>query len=550
MTPEALRQALADALARQAELERLNEVLQQRSRDQETITSLFNHAVLGMYRTSMDGRPILGNQALSTLLGFASFEDLVAQDRAAQYDGIEVNATYSRTRFRQEVEASHGQVVGLESQWTRPDGEVITLRESAWAVLDAQGRVEGYEGILEDITEVRRLEEALRASEAQNQRLAKAESLARMAASIAHHFNNKLQSVMTNLELVEDPPGGADPAAFLALAKKATDEAAVVSRLMQVYLGHSTGTQEPVRLADLCRESKAQVRATLAGGVTLTVEGAAPGPAIRANAEQFHQLLACLLTNAAEAQGEGGGSIRMTLRPCSSGDIPEAHRWPAGSQPGPGDHVCLEVADEGCGIPEGELDQLFDPFFSTKGVGRGLGLSVVLGIAQAHGGLVCVESRPGHGSAFRLYFPVTSEAVPERAQAGAGSPAAAGFGTVLLVDDDELVLLATGTLVKRMGFSLLEARDGVEALELFREHRQTIRCVITDLTMPRMDGWETLTALRRLEPDLPVIMASGYDKAYALSGQHPDRPQAFLGKPFTGTQLRETMGQVLGEAEK
>ena len=120
-----------------------------------------------------------------------------------------------------------------------------------------------------------------------------------------------------------------------------------------------------------------------------------------------------------------------------------------------------------------------------------------------------------------------------------------GNGTILVVDDDAMLLESTGAMIERMGFTVLAAKDGIEAVEVFRQHMDEIRCVLTDLTMPRMDGWETLTALRRLAPALPVILASGYGKAQVLSGAHPDRPQVFLEKPFGLQRLRDALGQAL-----
>ncbi len=400
--------------------------------------------------------------------------------------------------------------------------------------------------VIRDITEPRRMEAEKRELEAKNRQLQKAESLGRMAGAIAHHFNNQLQSVMGNLELMHEPTGKTDPAICLTRAKQAAERAAEVSRLMLVYLGQTSPEMTPCLLSELCQSALPTLRAGLPGNARLEVECPTPGPVIQADASQIQQLLTNLVTNAWEAQGASEGTIHLALALCQTASIPSAHRFPVGWQPREPEYACLEVRDTGCGIAEENLETLFDPFYSTKFTGRGLGLPVVLGIVQAHGGGIVVESRPGEGSSFRVYFPTFAATMATPAIVGPRGAGGAWQGTLLLVDDDGFLLESTGAMVELMGFTLLTARDGVEALDVFQQHKDDIRCVITDLTMPRMDGWETLTALRQLHPTLPVILASGYDKGQVMAGARTERPQAFLSKPFGLRQLREAVEQALG----
>ena len=363
-----------------------------------------------------------------------------------------------------------------------------------------------------------------------------------MAGAIAHHFNNKLQSAMANLELISGQPQGMDPSKYLTRAKQATERAAAISRLMLVYLGQSSFKREPQLLSMLCREALIAIEGTLPDHLTLETDWPSPGPVISANADQIQQVLSNLVANAWESMGEIKGRVRLGLRTCQASAIASEHRFPIDWQPQGENHACLEVADTGSGIVETDIEKLFDPFFSTKFSGRGLGLPVVLGIVQAHGGAVTVESKQGYGSVFRVYLPVSAEAIPSPSERLIQVPEPTAGGTILLVDDDEFLLASTGALIERMGFTLLTAKDGLEAVEVFQRHRDEIRCVITDLTMPRMDGWETLTALRRLDPALPVILSSGYDKAQVMSGQHLDYPQGFLSKPYSLRQLSDALG--------
>ena len=208
------------------------------------------------------------------------------------------------------------------------------------------------------------------------------------------------------------------------------------------------------------------------------------------------------------------------------------------------------MVDAGSGIADKDIEKLFDPFFSSKFTGRGLGLSVVLGIVRAHGGAVTVESEPGRGSTFRVFLPVSAEEVLSQPDQAAQSPEIDGGGTVLLVEDEQMVRKVGEAALTSLGFAVLLAKDGVEAVEVFRQHKDEVRCVLCDLTMPRMNGWETLAALRKLAPGLPVILASGYDKAHVMAGDHPELPQAFLSKPYQLQGLRDAIGRALVSREE
>jgi len=382
--------------------------------------------------------------------------------------------------------------------------------------------------------------------EAQNRQLQKAESLGRMAGAIAHHFNNQLGVVIGNLEMaIDDRPQGAEPVNNLTAAMQAAGKAAEMSRLMLTYLGQTPSKREPLDLSEACRQSLPILRAVMPGKVALETDLSSPGPVISANANQIQQVLTNLATNAWEAVGESRGAIHLNVKTVFPTEIPAVHRFPIGWLPQDHAYACLEVADAGCGIADKDIENLFDPFFSSKFTGRGLGLPVVIGIVRPLNGVVTVESEPGRGSIFRVFIPVSGEEVPRQPDKAAKAPEFEGGGTVLLVDDDEMVREMAAAMLTRLGFTVLEAKDGIEAVEVFRQRQDEIRCVLSDLTMPCMNGWETLTALRNIVPDLPVILASGYNEAQVMAGDHPELPQVFLGKPYNLKGLSDAISQAL-----
>jgi signal transduction histidine kinase/ABC-type amino acid transport substrate-binding protein/ActR/RegA family two-component response regulator len=440
--------------------------------------------------------------------------------------------------------------------------EVRSPKDNLWyyvvntPIYRADGSISKQAMIL-DITERVHAEREKRKLVAQNLQLQKAESLGRMAGAIAHHFNNKLHVVsghikqaMNRLPQVDTSENTSEDTfiADLSAAMRAADQAAEVSRSMLTYLGKVTGNRTPLNLAEICKRSLLLIQATLPEKIAFKTDFPIPHPAITTNANQIQLILTHLVSNAMEAIGDSRGTIHLTVKMVSPADIPTDHRFPVNWQPNDKFFACLEMRDTGCGIPAKGIEEAFDPFFSTKLTGRGMGLSVVFGITQAHGGVVTVESEPDRGSIFCVFFPVSEEKAPLQPNTTANIAKIEGEGTVLLVDDDKTVLTITGQMLSQLGFTVLSAMDGIEALEVFRHNQGKIRFVLSDFSMPRMNGLEMLTSLRKIAPDIPVILASGYNEEKVMDAIRAERPHAFLGKPFGYQELKEAIFCSLGDS--
>jgi signal transduction histidine kinase/ActR/RegA family two-component response regulator len=406
-----------------------------------------------------------------------------------------------------------------------------------------------YQAVHNELKERKRLEEQQRKWERQQQQIQKVTSLSRLAGAVAHHFNNQLCVVMGSLELaIEDVSWQSEIAAALMDAREAAQKASEVSRSMLTYIGQTVGVRKPLDLSRICRQTLPLLQTATPESLVLKADLPLPGPVVKADGNQIQQVLTQLVTNAWESIDKNNGTIHFSVTDSSSSDISLANRFPVDFEPRDPRYACIEVSDTGCGIADQDIDRLFDPFFSSKFIGRGLGLAVVLGIVKAHGGVITLESKKEMGSTFRVFLPLSEEAVPLPAETADGPlPKVIEGSGVLLVDDDRAVLNVTTVTLQRLGFRVYIALDGVEAVEIFKEHSLEIHAVVCDLSMPRMNGWETVSALRQICSDIPIVLVSGHDEstvsADRLSEEMP--MPVFLHKPFSNSELKDALATAM-----
>ncbi len=393
----------------------------------------------------------------------------------------------------------------------------------------------GVGAVATELTEIRRAQEARERLEAQVQHAQKLESLGLMAGGIAHDFNNILTGVIGNAELaLQSVPAGSSAQAHLEKVMAATKRAAELTGQMLAYAGKSSLRQETLDLNALLGEMADLVQASVPKKIAFRAELLARPAMIRANRAQIGQLVMNLITNAAEAVGDGPGSVLVSTR---------------SREDGRRGRVALTVQDTGKGMDAKTVARIFDPFYSTKGAGRGLGLAAVQGIVRSASGELSVESAPGKGSRFEVVFPSAGESMSESPAVASGTDDFSGSGTLMVVDDEPLVRNVARVLLESAGFDVLEAADGVEAVALYRSRGAEIRAVLLDVTMPGLGGVEALKLIRDVDPRARVILTSGYDERDTIAHVDRDPGVEFLQKPYRARTLLAKLRTVLDRYE-
>jgi signal transduction histidine kinase/ActR/RegA family two-component response regulator/HAMP domain-containing protein len=399
-----------------------------------------------------------------------------------------------------------------------------------------------------DLRERRRLESERLEMERRLLHGQKLESLGVLAGGIAHDFNNLLMAIGGNIELaLDDLPGHDEVRRSLQDARAACGTAADLTRLMLAYAGKGRIVFEPLDLAVLVRENAAMLQAAAARTARLVLRGPHHLPLVEADRAQVQQVILNLVANASDALAGAEDEISITTGETVA-DAAELSRSRLDEKPSPGPFVVLEVSDTGRGMSAATLERLFDPFFSTKGAGRGLGLSAVIGIVRSHRGAIMVTSAEGSGTTVRILFPVAAAAAAAEESAAPAPEAAprAARGTILVADDESSLRSLCAAYLRRLGFEVVTAQDGREAVDLFRQRQGEIRIALLDLSMPRLDGCGAAAEILQLSPGTPVILCTGFGEA-AAARCSTVKLAGFLEKPFGLQQLREALAAALDE---
>jgi len=420
-----------------------------------------------------------------------------------------------------------GRVTHFETVRVHKDGRRIDVSLTISPIRNGKGEVVGVSHVARDISEQKKLE-------AQMHQAQKLESLGVLAGGLAHDFNNLLTGVLGNASLAMEEVGADHPARpRLEEILASGERAAVLVRQMLAYAGKGGFAVERVDLSRQISESVPLIRASLAPGVPLLLELDPNLPAVEADPAQIRQMILNLAINAAEAVGQGSGSVRLATGSRESGGELQ---------------VVLQVKDTGCGMDDATKARIFDPFFSTKFTGRGLGLPAVLGIIRAHRGTISVESAPGRGSTFTVVLPAVESLEPT----GQREPQelVRGYGWILVVDGEDLVRDMARVTLQRAGYTVETAADVPSAVEVFTRRSQEFDAVLLDLSLPAVNGDEALGALRRIRANVRVVGCSAHSEAEAAQMFAGLGMAGFLQKPYTQTTLTRKLKQTLREGRR
>jgi signal transduction histidine kinase/ActR/RegA family two-component response regulator len=386
--------------------------------------------------------------------------------------------------------------------------------------------------------------------EVQMRQAQKLESLGVLAGGIAHDFNNLLTGIMGYASLASYTLRETDTAAarHVLEIEKVAQRAANLTKQMLAYSGKGRFLVAPLDLGNLVDELARLLEISISKKARIHYSFSPNLPPIEADAAQVQQVVMNLITNASEALHDQPGDIRI-----ETGVVNAKRDYLAGpyidAELPEGRYVYVDVTDTGCGMDEETLARIFDPFYTTKFTGRGLGMSAVLGIMRGHRGTIKIESQPGAGTTVRLLFPVTEKQPIEPVETWSNrvlrredTPA---HGTVLIVDDEELVRALAAAILAEAGYRVLTAVDGEQALEVCSRHANEIDLILLDLMMPNRDGVETLRELRARGSSIPVILSSGYSELEVAKRVNGDRFEAFVQKPYTRDVILAAIERVL-----
>jgi PAS domain S-box-containing protein len=503
-------------------------------RSEAGFRSLVHNAPYGILRTKPDGRIVQANPAMVRMLGYASEGELLGLNMARD--------VYRRPEERAEATAWTGKqdsVHGVELEWRRKDGSMFAVRCDTHVVMDTEGYLEFLETFVEDVTERREMELQLRQGQ-------KMEAIGRLAGGIAHDFNNLLGVISGYAELVSeqiDPVGEVHNS--VEQIRKAAERASALTRQLLAFSRQQVLETRILDLNLIIGDMVKMLPRLLGEDIELQASLDPGLGAVKADQGQIEQVLLNLAVNARDAMPGGGKLAIDTGRVRFDSEVALKH--PSMT---PGDYVLLSVSDTGMGMDKQTQTHIFEPFFTTKerGRGTGLGLATVYGFVKQIGGYVWVESEPGVGSTFEIYLPVACEAAPKNGPVAATTASGRGEGTVLLVEDEESLRTLTRSILEQGGYAVIEACNGMEAIEIAREAAGPIHLLLTDMVMPGMNGQAVAEKIGELFPGIRVAYMSGYTgfttrEAASLNA-------IIIAKPFTRNILLQKLSEALEFEQK
>ena len=492
--------------------------------------SVVNNATYGIYWVSGYGKLTFANPALARMLGYSSVEELLALGDTLSFY---VDPKVRDRLYKEYWETGHAAEL---VEWRRKDGKVISVRLSARHPEEP----EGIECVVEDVTERLQLEKQL----AQAQKF---EAIGQLAGGIAHDFNNMIGAVIgwADLGLEETDPGSRVHRRFEKVRQQA-DRAAALTKQLLAFARRQILEPRTIDLNQVTVETLSLIENVIGSNVEIKASLAPDLAVVRADPVQIEQVLMNLCINARDAMPDGGSlmvqSNNVTLDREFCAVQPNAH---------PGDYAVLSVTDTGVGMDRATLDRIFEPFFTTKemGKGTGLGLATVYGIVSQHGGFLQVHSELGVGTTFRAYFPVSTEA-PRTEAAGDSRPMQRGSETILIAEDHDALRQVAHETLAGLGYQVILAVDGEDAIHKFSANSRRIDLALLDVMLPKLSGTEVFARIRKENPELPVILATGYSPDIAQLDRVRKHGLPILQKPFSPNELARRVREALDRRQE
>ena len=422
-----------------------------------------------------------------------------------------------------------------------PTGRLIGIVSVA-PTFDKEGTCTHLVGSVHDITDLRR-------AQAEDFARQKLESLGTLAAGIAHDFNNLMGAVLVQSEMALTSLAiGSNPEGELRAIRGVAIRGSNVVRQLMTYAGKESPVVELVDISQTIRETEDLLKVSVSKHALLEVRLGQDLPLVRANAAQLQQVVMNLVTNASDALGDRGGVIRITTRRVNTDRNP----WALSHGLDEGDHVQLEVSDTGCGMSQEVQARIFEPFFSTKSGGHGLGLSIIHGIVRGLNGAIQVKSGPGSGTTFQIFLPCAKTAPGEIGHPAAVATELAGQlprATILVVEDEDVLRQGVVRMLRRAGLEVIEAADGSAAINLVHTNNDNIDLILLDMTIPGASSTEVIAEVGRTCPRARVILTSAYSREMIADALSEPQVRCFIRKPFRLADLTETIRDTLRERD-
>lgn len=505
---------------------------------------IMDHAPIGIFMLNRQGRVMFINRALCDMFDIPEAKFIEAES----YTDVLPTALVEECIASNNACFKQGTITATQEAISKPDGKKQIINTTRAPVYNSAGEITALVGISVNVTEQFERNKEKEQIQQQLQHTQKLESLGVLAGGIAHDFNNILAAIMGHASLAESKCKQADQLAVeqhLGRIVSASDKAADLCKQMLAYSGQGKFIIKPLDISVFVKSILNILEVSLNKGVILKLSLMENLPMVEADTSQMQQILMNLVTNANEAIASHSGIIAIRTGIMDARDNYLIHCLCA-EDIHPGRFVFMEVSDTGTGMKEETIEKIFDPFFTTKFTGRGLGMSAVLGIIRGHHGALKLYSELGQGTTFRVLLPALDIPRPNETTTEENPLHDTGIHKVLVVDDEESMREITQMMLIDAGVDeVLTAEDGRDAIQIYQREGTTIDLIILDLTMPHMDGEETFRQLRLLNPDIKVILASGYSQQSVQDRFAGKGLCGFLQKPFTPEILRKVVTDSL-----